>query len=90
MLEVVRPVADQIGAREVQVNRDIAKVSIVGVGMRSHSGVASRMFRALADAGVNIESISTSEIKISCLISEADAEKAVKVVHDAFDLAEAP
>ena len=65
---------------------DIAKVSVVGVGMRSHSGVAATMFKALADAGVNIQLVSTSEIKISVGIDPADAEKATRVVHKAFGL----
>ncbi len=89
-LAVLRPVAEEIGAREVRVRDEIAKVSIVGVGMRSHSGVASRMFRALADAKVNIGSISTSEIKISCLIAEADADRAVEAIHREFELGNPP
>ncbi len=60
--------------------------SIVGVGMRSHCGVASKMFAALAKKNINIEMISTSEIKISCVIREDDVEKAVKALHDAFEL----
>lgn len=87
--ETVQRKAKEIGAREVKVDDKIAKVSIVGVGMRTHSGVAARMFRALAQAGVNIESISTSEIKISCLVAEADLERAVRAVHDEFRLAQA-
>jgi aspartate kinase len=88
-LDVVTPVAERLGAREVKVRDTVAKVSIVGVGMRSHSAVASRMFSALAGAGVNIISISTSEIKISCLIDEAEVDKAVKAIHDEFELAKA-
>ncbi|MBN1475708.1 aspartate kinase, partial [Candidatus Sumerlaeota bacterium] len=88
-VDVVTPVAERLGAREVKVRGTVAKVSIVGVGMRSHSAVASRMFGALAGAGVNIISISTSEIKISCLIDEADVDKAVKAIHDEFELEKA-
>ena len=79
--------ADELALIVQERDEQVAKLSIVGVGMRSHSGVAARMFKALADAGVNIESISTSEIKISCLIRETDVEKATKAVHAEFDLA---
>ncbi len=65
---------------------DMAKVSIVGVGMRNHAGVASKMFQVLADEGVNIRVISTSEIKITCLIDEKYAELAVRALHAAFGL----
>jgi aspartate kinase len=65
---------------------DLAKVSVVGVGMRTHTGVAQRMFKALADNKVNIQNISTSEIKISCIIDKDQANKALQVVHDAFEL----
>ncbi len=72
------------GASGVQVDTDIAKVSIVGAGMQSHSGVASRMFEALYDASININQVSTSEIKISVLIAKAEADKAVAAIHTAF------
>lgn len=75
-----------IGSGGITVDEDIAKVSIVGVGMRSHVGVASRMFGALAMGNVNIEMIATSEIKISVVIRKADADKAVQTLHKAFDL----
>jgi aspartate kinase len=88
-LEVVERVAKRIGAREVKHDDQVAKVSIVGVGMRSHSGVASRMFSALAREGINIQSISTSEIKISCLIDEKEVDRAVRVIHEEFELAKA-
>ena len=65
---------------------DIAKVSVVGVGMRSHVGIASKMFRTLAEEGINIQMISTSEIKISVVIDEKYLELAVRVLHKAFDL----
>ena len=63
-------------------------VSIVGVGMRSHSGIAGKMFQALADNNINIQMISTSEIKISCIISKVDVETAVRALHDSFELGE--
>jgi aspartate kinase len=68
---------------------DLAKVSVVGVGMRTHTGVAQRMFKALADNKVNIQNISTSEIKISCIIAKEQGAKALQVVHDAFELEKA-
>ncbi len=85
----VEPLVPQIGAREVIANEDIAKLSIVGIGMRSHTGVAAKMFKTLADQKVNIEMISTSEIKVSVIIEQADAEKAARAIHNAFGLAEA-
>jgi aspartate kinase len=75
-----------VGAREVNGNDKIAKVSIVGVGMRSHVGVASQMFRTLSEEGINIDMISTSEIKISVLIDEKYLELAVRALHKAFGL----
>ena len=72
------------GCRYIVVDKDVAKVSIVGAGMQSHSGVASRMFEALFEANINIRMISTSEIKISVLIAKADADRAVNAIHDAF------
>ncbi len=84
--EVLRKVAAEIGAREVKGDSAIAKVSIVGVGMRSHAGVASKMFEALAKDGINILMISTSEIKISVVIDEKYLELAVRSLHSAFGL----
>ncbi len=84
--EVLLKVAKEIGAREVGGDGKIAKVSIVGVGMRSHAGVASRMFEALSRDGINIQMISTSEIKISVVIDEKYLELAVRSLHTAFDL----
>jgi aspartate kinase len=75
-----------LGAAELRVDSKIAKVSVVGVGMRSHAGVASLMFRALAEVGVNIQMISTSEIKISVIIEEKFLELAVRTLHSAFEL----
>ena len=84
--ELVRKIGKQIGAGKVEHEEGIAKVSIVGVGMRNHAGVAAKMFQVLADEGVNIRVISTSEIKISCLIDEKYAELAVRALHTAFGL----
>jgi len=75
-----------LGGKEVKSNEDIAKVSIVGVGMRSHSRVATQMFSALAKEGINIQMISTSEIKISCIVDSKYTELAVRALHDAFGL----
>ncbi len=83
---VLESVAKEIGAREVRSDDKIAKVSIVGVGMRSHAGVASRMFTALAADGINIQMITTSEIKISVIIDERYLELAVRSLHTAFGL----
>ncbi len=85
-LKVLEGVRQQIGARAIESGNTMAKVSIVGVGMRSHPGVASQMFRALADEGINIQMISTSEIKISVAIEEKYLELAVRVLHKAFGL----
>jgi len=85
-LKTARDVAKKIGAGDVQYNDNIAKLSVVGIGMRSHSGIASRMFAALARNRINIEMISTSEIKISCVINKNSAVKAVRAVHKEFGL----
>ena len=82
-------VQGHIGAREISGDDKIAKVSVVGVGMRSHVGIASQMFRTLAEEGINIQMISTSEIKISVVIEEKYMELAVRVLHKAFELDEA-
>jgi aspartate kinase len=84
--EIVRDSAKQLGAREVHTDARIAKVSVVGVGMRSHAGVASQMFAALADVGINIQMITTSEIKISVIIEEKYLELAVRALHSSFGL----
>jgi len=86
-MQIVAGVAKEIGAPQVVGDDKIAKVSIVGVGMRTHSGVAARMFEALAGEKINIMMISTSEIKVSCVIDAKYAELAVRVLHDVFDLA---
>jgi len=83
---IVGEIAREIGAKDVTTDENIAKVSIVGTGMRSHSGVASTMFAALAKEGINIMMISTSEIKISCVIESKYTELAVRALHDAFQL----
>jgi aspartate kinase len=85
-LEVLRKSADSIGYLDLRGSTDIAKVSAIGVGMRSHAGVAAQMFQALAEKGINIEAISTSEIKISVLIDAAYAELAVRTLHSLFGL----
>ncbi|MGB8437621.1 MAG: aspartate kinase [Burkholderiales bacterium] len=85
-ISIVRNVASQIGARDVVGDNRICKVSMVGVGMRSHVGIASQMFRTLAEEGINIEMISTSEIKISVVVDEKYLELAVRVLHRAFGL----
>ena len=85
-LEILRDTARALSAREVQGDEQIVKVSLVGVGMRSHAGIASRMFGALAREGINIRMISTSEIKISVVIDEKYLELGVRALHDAFDL----
>jgi aspartate kinase len=85
-MRLVGDVAKGIGAERVLGDEDIAKVSIIGVGMRSHAGVAKKMFAALAGENINIMMISTSEIKISCVIEEKYTELAVRVLHKAFGL----
>jgi aspartate kinase len=84
--ELVNEVAKEIGADRVEIDADVSKISIIGVGMISHSGVAAKMFSSLAREGVNILMISTSEIKISCVIQEKYTELAVSALHDAFGL----
>jgi aspartate kinase len=85
-LRVTRSVSHRIGAGEVTTDEGVAKLSIVGIGMRSHSGIAAKMFEAMARERINIEMISTSEIKISCVIRRQHAERAVRAVHHAFGL----
>jgi len=85
-VRVARELAAQLGAGTVEADEDIAKVSVVGVGMRSHCGVAEKMFNALAEQKINIQMISTSEIKISCVIDGAGGDRALVAVHEAFEL----
>ena len=87
-MELVTVTAREINAQEVLADTNITKVSIVGMGMRSHSGVASKMFTVLANEGINIMMISTSEIKISCVIESKYTELAVRILHEAFGLGE--
>jgi len=89
-LDIMEKVKREIGAKGLVYDDGVGKVSIIGVGMRSHSGVASKMFSALAEENINIEMISTSEIKISCVIKEKETEKAVRAIHRKFRLGEAP
>ena len=87
---ITEEVAGSLGAREILSDDKITKVSLVGVGMKTHSGVATKMFTALAKEGINIIMISTSEIKISCVIEEKYTELAVRTLHEAFNLQAAP
>jgi len=87
-LKLTEGIVAELGAKGVTLREDIAKVSIVGVGMRTHSGVAAKMFETLAKHGINIMMISTSEIKVSCVIEAKYTELAVRVLHDAFGLGE--
>jgi aspartate kinase len=82
----IESVAKSLGAREVRYDEDVVKVSVVGLGMRSHAGIAAKMFRILANEGINIQAISTSEIKVSCLIASKYTELAVRALHDGFGL----
>ena len=83
-VEAIESMRDVLTFKSVSADNSITKVSIVGAGMETHPGVASKMFEALADANINIQNISTSEIKISVLIDEKDADRAVIAVHDKF------
>ena len=83
----IEEIAKSLGAREVRYDEDVVKVSIVGLGMRSHAGIAAKMFRIMADHSINIQAIATSEIKVSCLIAAKYTELAVRALHDGFGLA---
>ncbi len=85
----IEEVARKVGSSAVKYDEDIVKVSIVGLGMRSHAGVAAKMFKLLADEGINIQAISTSEIKVSCIVHQKYTELAVRTLHDGFGLHEA-
>jgi len=85
-MEILKKVAEEIGAESVTGDESIVKVSIVGVGMRNHSGIASTMFQIMANEGINLMMISTSEIKVSCIIAEKYTELAVRALHSAFAL----
>ena len=88
--DLLSALADDVGAAGITVDDAVAKVSLVGAGMKTHPGIAARMFTALSDAGINIEMISTSTIRVSVVIAAEDVGTAVRAVHDAFNLADAP
>ncbi len=83
-MDILNGIKDNLNAHGVVCDDNISKVSVVGAGMQSNPGVASKMFESLSEAGVNIQMISTSEIKISVLIDLKDSEKALNAIHDAF------
>jgi len=85
-LQIVEEIGKEIGASEITHADDLAKVSIVGAGMISSPGVAAKMFHILAENNINIEMISTSEIKVSCIIKSNEVEKAIQALHDGFEL----
>jgi aspartate kinase len=87
--DFMQELGNKVGAKQVEYDDDVVKVSIVGLGMRSHAGVAAKMFGVLAKEGINIQAISTSEIKVSCLVASKYTELAVRALHDAFKLGEA-
>ena len=87
-MDVARALAPEIGAGEVTADDAVAKVSLVGAGMRSHPGVSATMFEVLAAAGINIEMISTSSIRISCVVRADRVEEAVRILHAAFELSD--
>lgn len=90
-LEIIKALAKELGdSVEIKTNNKVAKLSLVGIGMRSHTGVASTMFKALGSASINIQMITTSEIKISVVIDETQLENGIRVVHDAFELDKQP
>jgi aspartate kinase len=82
----MRALATELGATQVATDGSIARVSLVGAGMKSNPGVAAKTFEVLATAGINIEMISTSAIRISCIVREAEVEQAVQLLHSAFEL----
>jgi len=87
---VMNKIAQEVNALGIRYDEDIVKVSIVGLGMRSHAGVAAKMFKILASEGINIQAISTSEIKVSCLMATKYTELAVRSLHDGFGLGNDP
>jgi aspartate kinase len=89
-MEVLNKVKEEIGAREVSGDDKIAKISLVGIGMRTHAGVASKMFGTLAAENINLQMISTSEIKISVVVEDKYMELAVRALHQAFELDKVP
>jgi aspartate kinase len=89
-MKILKKVAQALSAGDVIGDDKIVKISVVGVGMRSHAGIAATAFRALSDEGINIQMISTSEIKISVVVEEKYLELGVRALHSAFGLAEPP
>ncbi|MES0342257.1 MAG: ACT domain-containing protein, partial [Candidatus Humimicrobiaceae bacterium] len=85
-LSIAKKVLDELDQKHVEIDPDISKISIVGAGMQTHPGVAARMFELLAEKQINIEMISTSPIRISCVIRKANAREAVKILHQGFDI----
>jgi len=85
--KILMPVVGEIGAKRLNTASGMAKLSVVGIGMRSHSGVAARLFECLGRSGINIQLVSTSEIKITVIIDEKDAERAAQLIHAEFGLA---
>ena len=85
-VQALKAASKKTGAKEILLDTNIAKISVAGIGMRSHAGVAAAMFETLGKNKINIEMISTSEIKISCVVKKDDAEKAVRLLHDKFKL----
>jgi aspartate kinase len=85
-LPEAKKVLDELDQKHIEIDDDIAKISIIGAGMQSHPGVAAKMFRILAGDGINIEMISTSPIRISCVIRKSRAREAVKSLHKGFDM----
>ena len=83
---LVQPAAEQMGAREVSTSDNLAQISIVGSGLAANPGYAAKMFGALAEHGINIVSITTSEIRITCLVDESDVERAARALHRTFRL----
>jgi len=88
--KTIKSVKNEIHFKDIFVREDIAEVSAVGIGMRTHYGVANIMFNSLADAKINIDSITTSEIRISCIVDKDQAQKALEVICDAFQLGKEP
>ncbi|MGC8805820.1 MAG: ACT domain-containing protein, partial [Candidatus Ratteibacteria bacterium] len=82
--EISKAIGAELGCKSVTSDSDIAKITVIGLGMMNHPGVAARMFKALAESNINIEMISTSEIKISCIVRKQDGQKALKAVHREF------
>jgi aspartate kinase len=83
---VIGPVVAETGAKGWQTDAAVGRVSLIGAGMKTHPGIAATMFETLANEGINIEMISTSTIRISCVVREADVERAVRALHGAFEL----